>query len=154
MSTTVDLSAPGRRIAVAAVLTAAVLGVLDALWLGVVSGDLYASQIGDLLAEEQHVGAAVAFYLVYVVGLVWFVLRPALARLDAGTGGIRRALVDAALFGLVTYATFDLTSMAVLDGFPLLVAAVDLTWGVALCTVTTAVVLVAMKSLGPDDATR
>lgn len=142
----VDVTARRRNVVIATVLTAAVLGVLDGLWLGVLSGDLYADRIGHLLADDQRAGPAVVFYLVYVLGLVWFVVRPGLAR-----AGLGRSLGDAAAFGLVTYATFDLTSMAVLDGFPLSVVLVDLAWGVALCTATTAVVLTVMRALGPSD---
>ena len=132
----------GRTLGIAVVLTAVVFGVLDALWLGVLSGDLYTSGIGHLLADSQNAGAAAAFYVVYVLGLVHFVVRPGLARESLG-----RSLADAAAFGLVTYATFDLTSMAVFEDFPLSVVLADLAWGVTVCTVTTAAVLVAVRAL-------
>jgi uncharacterized membrane protein len=134
---------PPRRVWLAVALTAVVLAVLDALWLGVVSGDLYRSQIGHLLAESFALLPAVLFYAIYVGGLVHFVVRPGLSRPSLGP-----SLRDAAVFGAVTYATFDLTSMAVMRDFPALVAVVDIAWGVTLCTVTTAVVLTLLRRRG------
>ena len=137
--TTSPTSAPTvttARLGTLVLLTGAVFGVLDALWLGVVSGSLYEDRIGQLLAEQANVGAAAAFYVVYVLGLVHFVVRPGLGR-----ASLPRALADAAGFGLVTYATFDLTSMAVFRDFPLEVVVVDMAWGALVCTATTAVVL-------------
>ena len=136
---------PPRRVGLALVLTAVVLAALDALWLGVVSGDLYRSQIGHLLAESFAPVPAALFYTVYVVGLVHFVVRPGLARPSLGP-----SLRDAAVFGAVTYATFDLTAMAVMRDFPALVAVVDIAWGVALCTATTAVVLTLLRHRSRD----
>ena len=134
-----DRARTPRQVAGLLGLTALVFGVLDALWLGVVSGDLYEQQIGHLLAERANVGAAAAFYLVYVLGLTHFVVRPSLGR------PLGRSLVDAAAFGLVTYATFDLTMMAVMRDVPLVVVLVDLAWGMAVCTATTAAVVTVLR---------
>lgn len=136
-------AAPGaRRLAPAVALTALVFGVLDGLWLTVVSGDLYDDRIGHLLADSPNGPAAAAFYVIFVLGLVYFVIRPGLARASLGP-----SVRDGAAFGLVTYATFDLTSMAVFRDFPLDVVLIDLAWGVTACTVTTTVVLAAMRRL-------
>ncbi len=124
------------RLLAATTLTALVLGLLDALWLGVVSRQLYRSQLGDLLADSPNAGAAAAFYVIYVLGILHFVIRPGLER-----DRLRVSLRDAAAFGVVTYATWDLTSMAVFRDFPLTVVLVDIAWGAVLCTATTAVVL-------------
>lgn len=114
--------------------------VLDLLWLGVVADDLYADQLGDLMAEEPDVLAAAVFYLLFVAGLVFFVVHPAVE-----AGSIRRALLTGAFFGLVTYAAWDLTNLAVLRDFPAALVAIDLAWGSVLAgttgAVTTAVVL-------------
>ncbi len=117
-------------------VTGAVFGALDALWLGVVSGGFYDERIGHLLAESPNAAAAGAFYVVYVLGLVHFVVRPGLRRSSR-----RGALLDAAAFGVVTYATFDLTAMAVFRDVPLVVVLVDVAWGALICTVTTVVAL-------------
>lgn len=115
-------------------LAMAVFLLLDLVWLGVVAQDLYDRQLGDLLAEEPNVAAAFVFYALFVAGLLLFVVRPAL---EIGSG--RDALVRGAAFGLVTYATWDLTSLAVIEGFPVTIAVVDMAWGTALAaTVSTA----------------
>ncbi|WP_299444445.1 DUF2177 family protein [uncultured Phycicoccus sp.] len=135
---------PGRgRLALAVALTAVVFGILDGLWLTVVSGDLYRDRIGHLLADSPNAAAAAAFYVVFVLGIVYFVIRPGLARATLGP-----SLRDAAAFGLVTYATFDLTSMAVMKDFPLDVVLIDMAWGTIVCTATTAVVLAVLHRLG------
>lgn len=100
---------------------------IDALWLGVIARDLYREQMGDLLRPDPRWGAAALFYALFVAGIVVFVTLPALER-----GSLVRAVGFGALFGLVTYATYDLTNLAVLRGFPTLVAAVDLAWGAAI----------------------
>lgn len=114
--------------------------VLDLLWLGVVAARLYDELLGDLLAEEPNALAATAFYALFLVGLLHFVVHPA-----ATERSLRRAARDGALFGLVTYATWDLTSLAVLAGFPAALVPVDLAWGALLsasvATVTTAMSL-------------
>ena len=100
---------------------------LDAVWLVLVAPPLYDSLLGDLLADEPRLGAAVAFYALFVAGLVYFVVRPALA-----AGSLRQAMLAGGFFGLVTYATWDLTSLAVLAGFPALIVPIDLAWGTVL----------------------
>lgn len=119
-------------------VAAATFLVLDLLWLGFVAAGLYEDLLGDLLAEQPNALAATAFYALFLVGLLHFVVDPALAR-----GSVARAARDGALFGLVTYATWDLTSLAVLADFPAALVPVDLAWGAllsaAVATVTAAV---------------
>jgi len=97
---------------------------LDALWLGLVARNFYREQMGDLLRSDPRWGAAALFYALFVTGIVVFVTLPAVARASIG-----HALLFGALFGLITYATYDLTNLAVLRGFPGLVVVVDLAWG-------------------------
>lgn len=117
-------------------IAVAVFCVVDLVWLGFVATRLYDHFLGDLLAESPNVAAAVAFYALFVAGLVHFVISPAV---DADSP--RRAARDGAFFGLVTYATWDLTNLAVIEGFPAGVVPIDLAWGTflgaAVCTVTT-----------------
>lgn len=103
------------------------MAVLDLVWLGLVAGGLYRRLLGDLLAERPNAAAAVAFYLIFVAGLVLFVVHPAVE-----LGSWQVALGRGAAFGLVTYATWDLTNLAVLEGFPASIVAVDLAWGTVL----------------------
>ncbi len=96
---------------------------LDGLWLGVISPSFYRAEIGHLMREQPDFGAAVAFYLLFLWGLQRFVLRPTRAAPLSATAR------EAFAFGVVTYATFDLTCVAVLKGFPYRVALVDMLWG-------------------------
>ena len=106
---------------------------IDMLWLGVVARGFYRRQLGGLLAEQVNWAAAIVFYLLYIAGIVFFVTLPA-----ARTGSLVRALCTGAFFGLVTYATYDLTNLATLKGWPLGVTVVDIAWGMTLCTVVAA----------------
>lgn len=102
---------------------------IDALWLGLVAPKFYKAQIGHLMADKPNLIAALVFYLIFIVGLVYFVLLPAVTNDSWVT-----AFANGALFGFVTYATYDLTNFATLKGWPITMVIVDLTWGLALST--------------------
>lgn len=104
-----------------------IMAVIDAVWLSVIANKFYKSQIGSLLLDKPNMSAAVAFYLIYVLGIVMFVLHPALER-----GSWMYALLYGALFGFVAYATYDLTNLSTLKGFTLKLVLVDLAWGTLL----------------------
>jgi uncharacterized membrane protein len=106
------------------VVAAVVFCVLDLLWLGTVAEDTYARHLGDLLAPSPNVAAAFVFYAIFVAGLLYFVIHPAVA-----AGSWRRAAGAGAFFGFVTYATWDLTNLAVLRDFPAALVPIDLAWG-------------------------
>lgn len=106
------------------VIAAVVFLLLDLAWLGLVADRLYEHFLGDLLADSPNAAAAVVFYAIFVAGLVYFVIAPAVAERSA-----RAAAVRGAAFGFVTYATWDLTSLAVLEGFPVEIVPIDLAWG-------------------------
>jgi uncharacterized membrane protein len=108
--------------------------VLDLLWLGVVARSFYRSQLGHLMRAEINWAAAVAFYVLFIVGIVVLVVWPAVER-----GSLGRALLLGALFGLVTYAAYDLTNLATLEGFPPRMVVVDLVWGTTLCAGVSAI---------------
>lgn len=100
---------------------------IDMLWLGLVAKSFYRNQIGFLMKSEINWTAAIIFYLLFIVGLVVFVITPAIEK-----NSWRHALFFGALFGLITYATYDLTNLATLKDWPLLVTVVDLAWGATL----------------------
>lgn len=108
------------------------MGILDALWLMFVANKFYKSQIGNLLLDKPNMAPAIIFYVIYIVGIVAFVVAPALEK-----GSLVHALGYGALFGLVAYATYDLTNLSTLKGFTSKVVIVDLLWG-ALMTATVA----------------
>ncbi len=111
----------------ALVATVLAMLVLDGIWLGLVARGFYRQHLGFLMADQVNWGAAVLFYGLYAIGLTVFVTMPSI---DAGSVGT--ALWRGALFGLVAYATYDLTNQATLKGWPVIVTAVDLAWGVLL----------------------
>lgn len=115
---------------------------LDMLWLGVLAKDFYRDQIGSLLKADVNWTAAILFYLVFIAGIVHFVLMPAVEK-----GSARLALLNGAAFGFVTYATFDLTSLALVRDWPLPITLVDLAWGTVL-TATVSWVAFRVSRLG------
>lgn len=104
-----------------------IMAAIDAVWLSVVANKFYKSQIGPLLLEKPNFVAAVIFYLIYVTGMVVFVISPALEKQSW-----QHALLYGALLGLFAYATYDLTNLATLKGFTVKVVIVDLIWGAVL----------------------
>lgn len=105
-------------------IAAVVFLALDLVWLGLVAQGLYEHFLGDLLADSPNAAAAFVFYAIFVAGLVYFVIAPAIEEQSA-----RTAVVRGAAFGFVTYATWDLTSLAVIEGFPVGIVPIDLAWG-------------------------
>lgn len=108
-------------------LCTAAFFALDITWLGFVARGFYRNHMGHLLREDTQWGAALAFYLIYVVAIVVLCVIPAVEKLS-----VVRAMVLGGVFGLAAYAAFDLTSLALLKGFPAGVVPVDLAWGVVL----------------------
>lgn len=100
---------------------------LDMIWLGVVAKNFYRAQIGTLMKQDVNWAAAIIFYLIFIAGLVVFVIAPSMEK-----GSWKHALLFGALFGLVCYATYDLTNLAVAKDWPVLVTLVDLAWGAVL----------------------
>jgi uncharacterized membrane protein len=109
------------------VVAGGVMGIFDAFWLTVVASKFYKSQIGGLLLEKPNMTAAVIFYVIYEIGIVAFVLSPALEK-----DSWQYALGYGALFGFVAYATYDLTNLSTLKGFTTKLVVVDMIWGVCL----------------------
>lgn len=114
---------------------------IDMVWLGLVAKNFYREQIGALMKSDVNWVAAIIFYLIFIAGLVVFVISPAMEK-----GSWMHALLFGALFGLVCYATYDLTNLAVTKDWPLLVTIVDLAWGAVLAaSVSTATYFIASK---------
>ncbi len=114
---------------------------IDMVWLGLISKDFYAKHIGALLKSDVNWVAAILFYLLFIAGLVVFVIMPAFEKQSW-----MHALLFGALFGLVCYATYDLTNLAVAKDWPVIVTVVDLIWGAVLAgSVATATYVIAEK---------
>jgi len=108
-------------------VTLSLFFIIDMAWLGLVARNFYRTQLGEMLSPRINWAAAILFYLLFIAGLQLFVVAPALA-----SGGALQALWRGALFGLIAYATYDLTNLATLRGWPLRVTVVDLAWGAVL----------------------
>jgi len=115
---------------------------MDMLWLGVVAKKFYAQHIGLLVKSNINWAAAILFYVLFLVGLVVFVIGPAVER-----GGWSRALLLGALFGLITYATYDLTDLATLKNWPLALTVVDMLWGMVLAASVSSLTCVIAEKL-------
>jgi uncharacterized membrane protein len=129
-----------RRV-IAYVVALVTMVVLDGVWLGVIAASLYRDALGSLMADPVNLWAAGAFYLVYPVGLVVFAVRPGDG---AGAGAVA---ARGALFGLIAYATYDLTNLATLKGFPVGIALIDMLWGTVISAVASAAARRATRAL-------
>lgn len=109
--------------------------VVDGVWLGLVARSFYAERLGFLLADSINFVAAGAFYILYVAACLVLVVRPA-----AAIGSLWNATLMGATLGATAYATYDLTNLATVQGWPLEVAIVDIVWGAiltaAVCSVS------------------
>lgn len=133
-----------RRFAVAWVATLAVFLALDAVWLLTMAQRLYRPAIGHLMRDGFDWPPALAFYLLYGVGLVVFAVLPGWAERRASAAAWRGGL-----FGLVAYATYDLTNQATLRDWPLHVTLADLGWGTLASAAATAAAAALLLRLIP-----
>lgn len=116
---------------VAYIASLIVFGALDAVWLTTMTSRIYRPALGDILLSDLRIAPALAFYLLYPVGLVVFATMPALRVGSAGT-----ALAHGALFGLIAYATYDLTNYATLRSWTLQITLIDLAYGTVVAGLT------------------
>ena len=110
-------------------LTVPVFFLIDLIWLGIVAKNFYQKNLKYILSPNVNWTAATIFYLIYIAGILIFAVLPAVAK-----DSLRHAAVWGALFGFFTYATYDLTNLALLKDWPLNIVFVDILWGVALCS--------------------
>lgn len=109
---------------IAYVAAGAAFLVIDAVWLTIMADTLYRPLLGDKLEPRFVLAPAVAFYLIYVAGIVFFAVMPAVTE-----GGLAKAVVNGAVLGFVAYATYDLTNHATLRDWPLTITLADMMWG-------------------------
>lgn len=109
---------------IAYVSAAVVFGALDFMWLRWAGENFYRPVIGEIMADEFRIAPAAAFYFLYLAGLVWFAVRPGLE-----SGQVAIALLNGLLLGALCYATYDLTSQAVLKVWATKISLVDICWG-------------------------
>ena len=105
-------------------VAAVVFLAMDVVWLRWAAGNLYRPVIGEIMAKNFNAGPAVAFYLIYIAGMTWFAIRPGI---ESGT--VQAAVLNGILLGALCYATFDLTSQAVLKVWSTQISVLDILWG-------------------------
>lgn len=118
-------------------ITFTVFIVIDLIWLGVIGQGIYQKYLGHLLKKDVNWIAAIVFYLLFILGLLVFVVGPAYQNAD-----ILEAFLMGGLLGLIMYATYDLTNLATLKDWPLPITIIDLIWGTFLGSLTAGVAVI------------
>jgi uncharacterized membrane protein len=116
--------------------------ILDAVWLGLIAPAFYRKHIGFIMADKTNWWAAIAFYLIFIAGVTIFVVYPGWKNIDS----LVKIGLLGAVFGLVTYATYDLTNQATLKNWPQIVTIVDLIWGTLLTSVVSIVAVSLLRA--------
>lgn len=106
------------------VVAAVIFVAIDVVWLTLIAGKMYKKELGYLLAKKPDLIAAALFYALYIGGIVFFALDPALARDSLGY-----AVWAGSFLGLLMYATYDLTNQATIKKWPRKITVIDLLWG-------------------------
>lgn len=115
---------------------------IDGVWLTVVAKSFYSKHLGYLMAKNPNLLAAVIFYLLNIFGILVFAVTPALQK-----NSLMQAVMLGALYGLCTYATYDLTNLATIKNWPLIVTLVDLLWGTVLSATVAGLTYLATKNI-------
>ena len=115
---------------------------IDLVWLGLVARTFYSRYLGFLMASKTNWPAALIFYLLFIVGILVFVVVPGLEE-----NSLKTTILRAALFGLITYATYDLTNLATIKDWPVLITVVDMAWGTVLSVAVSFISFMAGKWL-------
>jgi uncharacterized membrane protein len=116
---------------------------MDSVWLLFIAKQFYAKHIGHLMAEKPNLGVALLFYLLNIFGVLIFVINPALQK-----NSWLQAVILGMLYGFFTYATYDLTNMATLKDWPLIMTLVDILWGTFLSATASGIVYLILKNIG------
>lgn len=117
--------------------------VIDMIWLGLIAKNIYSKQIGFLLKTDINWVAAIIFYLLFIAGLTFFVINPALKQ----DKPFISAAIMGGFFGLVTYATYDLTNLATLKNWPLSITLIDLAWGTTIGALVSSITTIIVSKL-------
>lgn len=113
-----------KTVIIGYLLTLIVFLAIDMLWLGVIAKNIYQKYLGSFLQDNINWTAAIIFYLLYVVGISIFAIYPSVDK-----DSVNNSILMGALFGFFTYATYDLTNLATLKGWPLRIVIIDIIWG-------------------------
>jgi uncharacterized membrane protein len=105
-------------------LTTAVFFAVDMAWLGFIARDLYKKYLSNFLSDKVNWPVAIIFYLLFIIGIFYFAILPAVEK-----NSFSKAIIAGVLFGFFTYATYDLTNLATLKNWPLPIVFIDIIWG-------------------------
>ncbi|MBK7432982.1 MAG: DUF2177 family protein [Chitinophagaceae bacterium] len=115
------------KLIISYLLTTLVFFAIDMVWLGLIARNLYRKYLGSFLSDTVNWTAAIIFYLLFIVGIFYFAILPAIEK-----NSLAKAVLSGALFGFFTYATYDLTNLATLKNWPLPIVFIDMAWGAVL----------------------
>lgn len=122
------------------IVTFSVFMVIDLLWLGVVAQKLYQKYLGFIMTPNINWIAAVVFYIIFVIGMLYFAILPALEEMS-----LQKAILNGMIYGFITYATYDLTNLATLKDWPLTITIIDMIWGTTLAGLTSVISYLILK---------
>jgi uncharacterized membrane protein len=114
--------------------------IIDGIWLAFIAKNFYQKHIGHLLSSQVNFGPAILFYLLFLLGILIFCVSPAIEK-----DSLLTAILLGAFFGLITYATYDLTNWATLKDWPVIVVLVDMLWGTVLASIVSTAGFLAWK---------
>lgn len=118
---------PITKLIISYLLTTVVFFAIDMAWLGFIAKNLYRKYLGSFLSDTVNWTAAIIFYLLFIVGIFYFAIMPAVEK-----NSLTKAIISGALFGFFAYATYDLTNLATLKNWPLPIVFIDIVWGAVL----------------------
>ena len=118
---------PFYKLIISYLLTTIVFFAVDMVWLGFIAKELYKKYLGSFLSDKVNWPAAIIFYLLFIIGIFYFAILPAVEK-----NSLAKAIISGALFGFFTYATYDLTNLATLKNWPLPIVFIDIIWGAVL----------------------
>jgi uncharacterized membrane protein len=118
---------PFYKLIISYLLTTIVFFAVDMTWLGFIAKGIYKKYLGGFLSDKVNWPAAIIFYLLFIIGIFYFAILPAVEK-----NSLAKAVISGALFGFFTYATYDLTNLATLKDWPLPIVFIDIIWGAVL----------------------
>lgn len=118
------------KILISYALTFLVFFIVDMAWLGFIAKGIYNKYLGSFLHSDVNWAAAIVFYIIFIIGISIFVIYPAVAK-----NSLPYAIIYGALFGVFTYATYELTNMATLKDWPIQIVIIDIIWGAVLTAI-------------------
>jgi uncharacterized membrane protein len=121
------------RLIISYFLTAIVFFSVDMLWLGFIAKGLYRKYLSSFLTDQVNWTAAIVFYILFIIGIFVFVILPAVEK-----NSLFKAIGLGAFFGMITYATYDLTNLATLKNWPIQIVLIDIVWGAVLTSIVSA----------------